>query len=234
MTRRDPLVRIAARKIGRRWLAWRFRNFDPDKEPEREASVNGLKLQVLPDVFNPAHHFTSAFFAKWVRSSGVVRSGAKVLDIGTGSGILAISAALAGADSVAAIDLNPAAVESARLNVSRHNVGNIVTVYEGDMFEPVAGHRFDVVLCNPPYLRGEPRSMASRAYWGGEGLEWLHRFGKELHGYLIEGGECIVSIGDAADVEGIVLILQECGWRVEEAARRDILFEIIYLLRLRE
>lgn len=225
-------TRKLARKIGRRWLAWRFRHYNPDREPEREARVAGLRLRVLPEVFNPALHFTSAFFVRYLQRDGVVTPQARVLDIGTGSGALAIAAARAGAASVTAIDINAAAVECAAFNVRRYRLGNRIAVLEGDMFGPVAGRRFDLVVCNPPYLRGEPTSRAGYAYWGGKELDWLVRFGRDLYNHLAPGGSCILSIGDAADVRSIVTILQECGWHIEEAARRDIILEVIYLLRL--
>ena len=143
MTKRDTiegsqgqsLMRATARKVGRRWLAWRYRNFDLDKEPEREVKVAGLKLRVLPNVFNPALHFTSAFFSRHLKESGVVKAGSSVLDVGTGSGVLAITAALAGARSVIAVDINPAAVESARLNAAHNGVGAIVDVVRHDSIE---------------------------------------------------------------------------------------------------
>ncbi len=231
-TEKESLLRLTARRIGRRWLSWRFRNFDPDSEPLREARVAGLSLQVLPDVFNPALHFTSSFFSRYLRRPGVVAPGSRVLDIGTGSGVLAISAALAGAGRVAAVDINPAAVECARLNAQRRGLENRIEVLLGDMFEPVKSGKFDMVVCNPPYLRGEPQSIAGYAYWGGPNLEWLERFGQELHDHLAPDGCCILSIGDAAEVVGITQLLTDCGWRVDEAARRDMLFEIIYLFRL--
>lgn len=229
---RDSIFRTTVRKLGKRWLAWRFRHFDPDREVEREAKVAGMRLRVLPEVFNPALHFTSAFFARYLVKSGIITAECKVLDLGTGSGILAIAAARAGAASVTAVDINPAAAASARHNARINKVSSIVTVIEGDMFDSMGELVFDVVVCNPPYLRGEPKSIAGYAYWGGKELEWLSRFGRGLHEHLASHGTCIISIGDAGDLRGVIEILQGCGWEVTEAARRDILFEIIYLLRL--
>lgn len=225
-------LRSVARRIGRRWLAWRFRNFDPDREPAREARVAGLKLRVLPEVFNPSLHFTSSFFARYLKERGVITSNTSVLDLGTGSGVLAIAAALSGAGSVVAVDINPAAVDCACLNVKRYGLDKVIQVREGDMFEPLVGERFDLVVCNPPYLRGEPQSVAGYAYWGGASLGWLERFGNRLHDHLHRDGVCILSIGDAADLQEILGILSKCGWQVEEVARRDMLFEIIHLFQL--
>lgn len=76
-----------------------------------------------------------------------VRPGARVLDVGTGSGVLAIAAAKLGASSVEAIDVDPVAVEAAQANVGENGVGDVVTVRLGDLASGVSG-RFDVVVAN--------------------------------------------------------------------------------------
>jgi release factor glutamine methyltransferase len=177
-------------------------------------------------------HFTSGVLARLLLRSGVVQAGASVLDLGTGSGLAAIAAALAGAGRVVATDINPAAVRSAGLNVKRHRLEDKVSVKEGDMFDPVRTERFDLVVCNPPYFRGEPDSMAGRAYYAGPEFEWLQRFGSDLADHLTPGGSAIISIGDAADITSIRTLLAGCGWTCEEVARRDIIVETIYLFRL--
>ena len=230
----QSLFKVAVRRIGKRWLAWRFRHFDPENEPECEVAVAGLRLRVLPEVFNPSLHFTSAFFSRFLRQSVTVVSSRKVLEVGTGSGVLAISAALSGAGQVVAVDINPTAVECARSNVHRYGLNGVIDVRHGDMFEPVFGEMFDLVLCNPPYLRGEASSVAGYAYWGGLNLEWLSRFGNELHAILRPTGSCVLSLSDSADLRAILAILLECEWHVEEIARRDIMVETIYLFRLTE
>jgi release factor glutamine methyltransferase len=225
-------LRAFIRRVGRRWLAWRYRRFDPDNQPEREVKVAGLRLRVLPQVFNPSLHFTSDFFAGYIRQA--VTQGNTVLDVGTGSGVLALAAAQSGARRVVAVDINPAAVACARANANVYGLSSTVDVRLGDMFQPVAGDLFDIVVCNPPYLRGEARTMAGRAYWGGASLEWLARFGEQLHEVLHPGGFCLLSIGDAADLAAIRDILSRAGWTVETAAQRNIVVEAIYIFRLTE
>src|ERR1700754_3325152 len=76
--------------------------------------------------------------------------GRHVVDIGTGSGALAVAAARAGAASVTAVDLSLRSVLATRINSKLHKVS--VTVHHGDLFTPVAGRRFGLVVANPPYV----------------------------------------------------------------------------------
>src|SRR5689334_23436899 len=119
-----PVWKRAAGRVLKRALNWRYRHFRPGSEPERWVRVAGLRLRVLPEVFNPALHFTSGFFAETLRRPGLIPPGGAVLDLGTGSGIAAIAAAQAGAGRVVAVDSNPEAVRCARGNVRRYGLAD--------------------------------------------------------------------------------------------------------------
>lgn len=74
-------------------------------------------------------------------------TGASVLDIGAGSGILAIASAKLGAESVLACDIDPVAIQVAGANCRRNRVDRRVRLFTGEV-EAVSGSRFDVVLAN--------------------------------------------------------------------------------------
>jgi SAM-dependent methyltransferase len=84
------------------------------------------------------------------RSSRSGRPGARVLDVCTGSGVVALGAALGGAAEVTAVDVSRRAVLTVRLNAALNGVG--VGALRGSLFAPVAGRRFDLISSNPPYL----------------------------------------------------------------------------------
>src|SRR5690348_1921760 len=111
-----PLWKRLVRRVGKRYLRWKYSGFTPDSEPDKSVRIAGLRLAVLRGVFDPALHFTSGVFAQFLRRPGVIDSSNEVLDLGTGSGALAVTAALAGAGRVVATDINPDAVRTARVN----------------------------------------------------------------------------------------------------------------------
>jgi release factor glutamine methyltransferase len=100
---------------------------------------------------------------------GGYAAGRRVLDIGTGTGALALAAARAGAASVTAVDLSLRSVAATWLNSRLHRVA--CTVHRGDLFEPVAGQYFDLILANPPYVPAAtnrlPRHQITRCWDGG-------------------------------------------------------------------
>lgn len=95
-----------------------------------------------------------------------MRPGARVLDIGTGTGALALAAAQWGAGPVTAVDLSPWAVLAARFNASVRRVP--MRVVRGDLTRPVTGETFDVILANPPYVPAPGRATSR----GGAALAW--------------------------------------------------------------
>jgi release factor glutamine methyltransferase len=210
-------------------LRWRYRNFRPGAQADREVKVSGLRLTVLRGAFDPSAHLTSPVLADYIRRPGVVPQGSAVLDLGAGTGIVAITAALAGAGRVVATDINPAAVRSCTINVERYRVADHVEVRQGDMFEPVAYERFDIIVCNPPYFRGEPNSMADRAYWAGTNFEWIDRFATGAHEHLSPDGRCLVVLGDSTDVQEILARFERAGWRAAQVDCRDYYFEYVHI-----
>ncbi|MDQ3707130.1 MAG: methyltransferase [Chloroflexota bacterium] len=229
--KRSPLRRLV-RRAGKSWLSWRYRHFSPDTATARHVRVAGLTLLLEPTVFHPNLHFTSGFLAEYLRQEGVVAQSDRVLDVGTGSGLLAISAALAGARQVMAVDLNPAAVLAARMNVSLYGLAGKVRVVHGDLFDPVAGEQFDLVVCNPPYLRGEPSSQGTLAYMAGEDFRWLRRFSQEAASYLTARGRCLLVLADSTDLKTVLKIFNNDGWSVRGLATRDMLVEHLFIVAL--
>jgi ribosomal protein L3 glutamine methyltransferase len=129
----------------------------------------------------------------------------RVLDLCTGTGCLAILAALAFPRAkIDAVDLSAGALALARRNVATHRLGDRITLHRGDLFQPLAGQRYDLILSNPPYVdaRGmaklppeyqhEPR-MALAA--GDDGLDLVRRILAEAPRHLRKGGGLVCEIG---------------------------------------
>jgi ribosomal protein L3 glutamine methyltransferase len=89
----------------------------------------------------------------------------RVLDLCTGNGSLAVLAALAWPDVVVnAADLSADALAVARINVERHALADRITLHAGDGLDAVAGQRYDLILCNPPYVNADAMAALPAEY----------------------------------------------------------------------
>jgi len=166
----------------------------------------GLEFEVDGRVIVPRSPFAelvAAHFRPWIDPARVRR----ILDVGTGSGCIAIACAIAFPEAtVDAVDLSPAALEVAARNVARHGVGDRLALHQGDVYAPLGGRRYDLIVSNPPYVsdaemdalpqeyRHEP-DMALRA--GRDGLDVVRRLLAGAPAHLEPGGLLAVEVGDS-------------------------------------
>ncbi|MBT9143139.1 MAG: Release factor glutamine methyltransferase [Dehalococcoidia bacterium] len=119
------------------------------------------------------------------------RENLRILDVGTGSGAVAISiAVLLPKSEVVAVDISPAVLNVATQNAARHNVTDRVRFLAGDLYAPVSRERFDAVVSNPPYISSTDIETLQRdvkvyephlALNGGpDGLDFYRRLTAEL------------------------------------------------------
>lgn len=189
--------------------------------------VHDVPIVVIPSVFNPKRLRTGDFFASQLQAEAVTRN-AEVLDIGTGSGICAISAARH-ASRVVAIDINAAAVRCARINAQLNHCESRIDVRHGDLFEPVADERFDLILFNPPFVIGEPRDDRDRA-WRAIGV--AERFAAGLERHLKPGGAALLLLSTYGDAAAFLEPLLERGHRISRFAQRGYVGERLTLYRV--
>lgn len=185
--------------------------------------LDGVPLVVLPEVFNPVVFRTGSMLARQVARLPPPAPGARALDMGTGSGAGAVFAARRGY-RVVAVDVNPQALRCARINALLNGCEARVEIREGDLFAPVAGERFDLVLFNPPFFRGRPRDALDAA-WRSEDV--LERFARGLPDHLAREGRALLVL--STDGEGLAALaaLREAGLRPAALARRTYGNEVI-------
>lgn len=129
---------------------------------------------------------------------------ARVLDVGCGYGPIGLSAAvLAHKGSVTMVDINERAVELARQNANRNNVGN-VEILQSDLLSEVKGQTFDAVLTNPPIRAGK---------------EIVHRLFEQAHEVLVPGGALWVVIQKKQGAPSAYDKLETLFARVEKVER---------------
>jgi ribosomal protein L3 glutamine methyltransferase len=145
----------------------------------------------------------------------------RVLDLCTGNGSLAVIAAMAYPDiELDAADVSPAALEIARVNVDRHELGARIRVLESDLFAALPG-RYDLILCNPPYvteksmsaLPAEYRAEPALALAGGaDGMDLIRRIVAEAAQHLTDEGVLVLEVGRERSGFEAAFPRLECAW----------------------
>jgi release factor glutamine methyltransferase len=151
--------------------------------------------------------------------------GEKVLEVGTGSGI--VSLFVKDIADVVATDISPYAARNARLNG--------VEVVRTDLYNGICG-RFDLIIFNPPYLPTPPEekleSWLNRAFDGGPtGRDEIARFLKDIDRILASGGRILTVISTLTGVEEIKKMFAGRGFHAEEVASEKIPFEKLVVLK---
>jgi release factor glutamine methyltransferase len=192
-----------------------------ESKRERNAQIEGrfatVRLLPLPGVFEPP---SDAWMLVRSLDEEPLGPDARVLDLCTGSGVLAIAAARRGARRVVAVDISRRAVLAARLNGRLNGVR--IDARRGDLFAAVPGERFDLILSNPPYLPGSelPRRGLARAWEGGpRGRTFLERICAEAPEHMRPGGRLLLVHSSLCDETATVRELEERGLRASVIAR---------------
>jgi len=194
----------------------------------------GFRLVVYPTVFHPKLFLTSEFFARFV--STIDLAGKTVADVGSGSGILALAAARAGA-TVVALDINPKAVNAAADNARANGLGDRVTAIRSDLMSALApGFLFDVIISNPPFFSGEPRDIADRAWVAGPGYRDIMSLFDQARQRLKPSGAMYVLLSSDSDLHFLGKLIAKAGFRARVATGFSIMIEsmIIYELTPQE
>lgn len=186
---------------------------------------SSIDIEVDEEVYNPSDD--SYLLLKCIE----VLPGQLFLEMGTGSGLIALHAAKLGA-KVTAVDVNPNAIECARRNAAKNSLR--IDVLKSDLFERVTGH-YDVIAFNPPYLPGTASSTSwvEKAWAGGEeGSEMAIKFLENAWRYLAPGGRIYIVL---SSVGGLMSLLKAARERYESEMleEKHMFFESIYVYKFK-
>ena len=156
-----------------------------------------------------------------VETLRTTRVGSRVLDVGTGTGVLALAAARGGATQVVAVDSCTRAVFAARVNAWLRR--SPVRVVRSDLFEAVTGESFDVIVANPPYVCSDEPPRTEGHIWDGgpDGRAVLDRVCSAAPPLLAPGGMLLLVQSALCGVEATVERLRSQRLRVAVVARRQ-------------
>lgn len=177
---------------------------------------------VYPNVFSPKY-FPDTF---WFEQNLKIQPEDSFLEIGSGTGLISVMAAIKGAGKVTAVDINPAAVKNTTENVFLNHVSPKFRILEGDVFEPIpAGQKFDVIFWFAPFMHVnadkssltdlekavfDPNYVSLKKYLSGA-RHYLSQRGKLYLGYSPTHG----------DMDVLETLAKEYGWSVSVVAREE-------------
>ena len=185
----------------------------------------GLDFHVSPAVLIPRHD-TEVLVAEAVKRGAAAR---RILDIGTGSGCVAIALAKALTDAeISGVDISAEALEVARDNAERN--GAKVKFFQGSLLEPFSGERFDMIVSNPPYipaaelatLQQEVRGFEPPGALdgGADGLDFYRRITADARDHLNPGGWLLFEVG-AGQAPQVLGLLKAAGFSLETFTQTD-------------
>ncbi len=203
---------------------------EPLQYIDGHAHFRELRLRVDPRVLipRPETEVLVGEVLRWAQG----RPGLSALDVGTGSGAIALALATEGAfERVVATDLSPDALAVARLNLAAAAPGAPVELREGAGYEPVAGERFDVVVSNPPYVGLDERDgldaevrdwePGMALFAGADGLDVIRGLVSGVGGVLRPGGLLALEIG-AGQASAVTALFREVPGLAPARVRGDL------------
>ncbi len=222
------LVFILASILGVLWLKPNISEPPVSQEPRPQvlATLNDRteaiedfdqRLVIRPTVFWEPLDTTS--LRKLIRETPLVRE-KKILEIGTGSGLVSLCCVQAGAAEVIATDVNQNAVECARLNAERMGFDSkldvrLVDTKNAKAFAVIrADERFDLIISNPPWEEGKPTSIDQYALYD-PNFELLKSLLTEARSYLTPNGELYLAYGCKTAIRLLEKLSDELGYRFE-------------------
>lgn len=165
-----------------------------------------LSVCVYPSVFHPGLLISTKVMLSYIQSLPVKNK--KVLELGAGSGLIALWSAKAGAE-VTASDLNPAALQSIDESCKKNNL-SIHTV-KSDLFDELEPEIFDYIFINPPFYPGQTTDDRSLAFFCGENFEYFFKLFDQVKSIDFEKTTILIILTDDCDWSQISNIAEKKG-----------------------
>ncbi|MEL4178476.1 50S ribosomal protein L3 N(5)-glutamine methyltransferase [Roseateles sp. PN1] len=156
-----------------------------------------------------------------------------VLDLCTGNGSLAVLAAMAWPEvAVDAIDLSADALAVARINVDKHGLQARIRLLQGDGLQPAGAKRYDLILCNPPYVNSQSMAALPAEYraepelalaGGSDGMDFVRELLRAAPAHLNEHGVLVLEIGNEREFFEAAFPQLEVAWMETSAGEDQVL-----------
>lgn len=145
----------------------------------------------------------------------VIKPGERVLDVGTGCGVIAVFSAYKGASQVVAVDTNPAAVRATNQNARNHGFAQIISARCSDLFDKLSDDEtFDVITVNLPYRNKAAKNFVEASFWD-TGFQSYKRFFSAVGKHLNNNGRIYLAQANYGDIATMKQLAKAAGFTVK-------------------
>ena len=195
---------------------------------ERNYRFAGMRLRIHPSVFHPGFFTSTRFLLEQVLRYPLQNR--SLLELGAGSGLIAISAAKAGADATAS-DINPFAVEYLQLNAAANKAG--IHIIHSDLFTSIPQQVFDMIVINPPYYFKDPASDRDQAWYCGSDGAYFKGLFSSIGNYTAQNTVILMVLCAGCDIPRISAMANESGFIMDCINTKQTLIEKNFIYRIK-
>jgi release factor glutamine methyltransferase len=191
-------------------------------------TYKNISVNVPPGVFHPGFFFSTKLMISFLEQAEV--TGKKILEMGSGSGLISIYLAKRNA-LVTTCDISPLAEKATTENAKRNNAP--VAFFHSDLFSAIPPQHFDIIVVNPPFFKKEPASMEEKAWYCGENLDYFRKFFQQAGAFMRSDSQMFMVLSDECDIEGIAEIANENEFAFIQTYEKKTGWETGYIFFIR-
>jgi release factor glutamine methyltransferase len=188
---------------------------------------NGICLEIPPQVFHPRFFFSTQLLLQYITTLQLDKK--NFLELGCGSGLIAVTAAKKGA-VVTATDINAIATEALKKNSLKNNVA--IEIIESDLFQNISKQQFDIIAINPPYYKKKPVTAKDYAWFCGEKGEYFSTLFAALADYIHVNTEVLMVLFNGFDMKMIQIFAEKnnfvlnCVYSKKNMLEENVIYKI--------
>lgn len=186
-----------------------------------------ISLEVPPEVFHPGFFFSTKMLLHYISKQPLAKK--SFLELGAGSGLIAIYASRRGAD-VTASDINPIAIAALKKNRILNKADFIII--HSDLFKAIPEKTFDFIAINPPYYKKQPVADKDYAWYCGEEGEYFQQLFANLGSYINHQSEVVMILCDGCDIEMVKKAAEKNSFQMTCISSKQTLLEKNFIYKI--
>lgn len=188
---------------------------------------DNIDLEIPPQVFHPGFFSSTQLLLQYLNRLSLQSK--SFLELGAGSGLIAMQAAKQGA-VVTATDINPIAIKYLHSNSVQNKVS--LEIIQSDLFADIPNQSFDIIAINPPYYKKQPVTFQDYAWYCGENGEYFSGLFIQLAAYIHDKTEIIMVLCDGCDIEMIETAATRNGFKLQLVLTKQNMLEKNFIYKI--